>query len=139
MKVRDWMSAEPVTATPEMTVSQARSIMQDRGVRHLPVVDRRRHVVGIVSDRDVMITDDELRAAIRHREVPGLVDDARSVDEVMTVAPRVIADTAAVEDAARTLAAARVNALPVVDAAHRLVGIITSTDCLLAGLSAADA
>ncbi|MBW3661609.1 MAG: CBS domain-containing protein [Actinobacteria bacterium] len=50
--VRDWMTADPVTIGPEELPSAVAGILQERGFRHLPVVDED-SLVGIVSMRDV--------------------------------------------------------------------------------------
>ena len=51
-RVREWMTAEPVTATEAMSAEEGARIMLEQGFRHLPVVDDDR-AVGIVSIRDV--------------------------------------------------------------------------------------
>ena len=52
-RVRQWMTADPVTAAPDMTAEEASQIMLDRGFRHLVVVDGTT-VLGIVSLRRVV-------------------------------------------------------------------------------------
>ena len=52
-RVREWMTADPVTASPEMPPAEAARIMVENGFRHLPVVEGDQ-AVGIVSIRDVM-------------------------------------------------------------------------------------
>src|SRR5919106_396873 len=51
-RVREWMTADPVTASGETTHAQALETMMEHGFRHLPVVDGER-TLGIVSIRDV--------------------------------------------------------------------------------------
>ena len=51
-RVRDWMTADPVTATGEMEAAEAARLMLANNFRHLPVVEGER-AVGIVSIRDV--------------------------------------------------------------------------------------
>jgi CBS domain-containing protein len=51
-RVREWMTANPITATPDTTIEEAGRTMLENGFRHLPVVDGER-AVGIVSLRDV--------------------------------------------------------------------------------------
>lgn len=53
--VRDWMTGEPVTATPDMDAEEAAEVMMTQGFRHLPVVDGT-DIVGIVSLRDIFRT-----------------------------------------------------------------------------------
>ena len=52
MLVRDVMQAHPVTATAETRLSHLLRVLQQRGFRHVPIVDGDR-LIGIVSDRDV--------------------------------------------------------------------------------------
>jgi CBS domain-containing protein len=52
-RVREWMTSEPITASPGMTPREAARIMLDNGFRHLPVVDEDT-TIGIVSLRDVL-------------------------------------------------------------------------------------
>ena len=51
-RVRDWMTADPVTATGELEAAEAARLMLANNFRHLPVVEGER-AVGIVSIRDV--------------------------------------------------------------------------------------
>ncbi len=52
-RVRQWMTADPVTAPPEMPLDDAAQVMLDNGFRHLPVVDGST-VLGVVSLRRVL-------------------------------------------------------------------------------------
>jgi CBS domain-containing protein len=51
-RVREWMTADPVTATVETSVEDAGRTMLENGFRHLPVVEGER-AVGMLSIRDV--------------------------------------------------------------------------------------
>jgi len=52
-RVREWMTAEPVTASTSTDLKEAAQTMLDHGFRHLPVVEEDR-AIGIVSIRDVV-------------------------------------------------------------------------------------
>jgi CBS domain-containing protein len=62
-RVREWMTAEPVTITPDTSAQDAAETMLDNGFRHLPVVEGR-SLRGMVSIRDV------LASGIRRRPIP---------------------------------------------------------------------
>ena len=49
-RVRQWMTENPITASPEMTAAEAADVMLAHGFRHLPVVDGS-SVLGVVSLR----------------------------------------------------------------------------------------
>src|SRR6266568_1124457 len=51
-RVREWMTADPITATPDTPIEDAGRTMLEHGFRHLPVVDGER-AVGIVSLSDL--------------------------------------------------------------------------------------
>jgi len=52
-RVRQWMTADPITAPPDMDLDEAARIMLDNGFRHLPVVDGQ-SILGVVSLRRVL-------------------------------------------------------------------------------------
>jgi CBS domain-containing protein len=52
-RVREWMTAEPITVSPTTPAEEAARTMLERGFRHLPVVENER-TIGIVSLRDVL-------------------------------------------------------------------------------------
>ncbi len=53
-RVRQWMTEDPLTATPEADCDEAAQIMLEHGFRHLPVMDDAGNVTGIVSLRRVV-------------------------------------------------------------------------------------
>lgn len=128
MRVREAMTPSPVTVTPRTSVSEARRLLHRHRVRHLPVVEGDR-LVGILSDRDVMITDRQLAESLAALQ-SDLVDGRyRQIHSVMRRALFTVTPDTPVPAAARTLADRRIGALPVVERG-RLVGILTATDCL---------
>jgi acetoin utilization protein AcuB len=110
MLVIERMTRPPVTITGEKSVSQALKIIEERKLRHLPVLDAEDALVGIVSEKDL------LRAKGDDR-----------VEEVMTTNVITVTEYTALEDAARIMADHKISSLPVVRDG-RLVGIITETD-----------
>lgn len=141
MRVREWMSTDPVTVPPSKQVRDARRMMHRYGIRHLPVVDPARRLVGIVSDRDVRIDEQALERTLARLTsvcvavIAEAAGDERSVEAVMSRSPHVVTPDDTVEVAARLMLSRRVSALPVVDEDGGLLGVITTTDCLLASLS----
>ena len=53
-RVREWMTAEPITATTETDVEEAAQVMVENGFRHLPVLDESGQIAGLVSLRRVV-------------------------------------------------------------------------------------
>ena len=52
-RVRQWMTENPITASPDTTFDEAQQVMLDKGFRHLPVVEGDT-ILGIVSLRRIM-------------------------------------------------------------------------------------
>ncbi len=135
MLVRNWMSPDPVTVTPQTELGEARRLMRYYGVRHLPVVDDEGHVVGMVSDRDVRIDDGEVHRLAAMGRVGEATGEGQIVEAVMSSPVHTVGADEPVEAAARQMLSRRVSALPVVDEERVMLGVITTTDCLLASLS----
>jgi CBS domain-containing protein len=131
--VQDLMSPNPVCVEPGAQVLRALDLMVDEGVRHLPVVDARRSVVGV-------ITLDDLAAALPvavslHRGLQGRDRlDVREIKvaEVMTYAPDTVLVGTSAAEAARHMALKGIGCLPVVDERGELRGLLSETDLLQA-------
>jgi CBS domain-containing protein len=61
-RVRQWMTEDPVTVSPDTPLDEAAQVMLDNGFRHLPVVDEGQ-VVGVVSLRRVVAATQTAGAA----------------------------------------------------------------------------
>ena len=66
LRVYDLMTDDPVSVAPGADLQTVRDLMDQRGVRHLPVVEGE-SILGIISIRDLLLTEiDEKETAIRH-------------------------------------------------------------------------
>lgn len=112
--VSDWMTHNPVTATPQEKLSSIRQKFEAGHFRSIPVVSDGK-LVGIVTDRDLGL-------------FTGRLDDTQASD-AMNEAPPVVSPDTSLQKAASVLREHKLESLPVVEAS-RLVGIITTTDVL---------
>lgn len=128
MKVRELMTAWPITVRPEHTLGQAVEEMLRRGVRQVPVCQEGR-VVGMLTDRDVRMA---LGPAARVLALANLEGEALAdpVSAWMTDGAATIGTEVEAAVACRALRAARIGALPVVDDEGEVVGILTVSDIL---------
>lgn len=136
MRVREWMTAQPATVTPQTSVLNARRILRVQGFRHLPVVDGDR-VVGMLSDGDLLLRDSQVTQALSALQSDLLGGRYRRVESIMATPVRRAHPDDTVSAAAETMQRWKVSSLPVVED-DRLVGIITTTDCLRALLRLLD-
>ena len=119
------MTREPVTATEDELLTAAIARMLEKNVRHLPVVDAAFMLIGILSDRDVRAAVGDPRSHLREPSPSG-----RTVGEVMTRAPLTLRPHQSILQAVGPFLDERIGALPVLDPAGRLVGIVSYIDVL---------
>ena len=128
MQVRDLMTPNPVTITPEDTLEEAMAQMVSHGIRAIPVQEGE-ELVGILTDRDLKMA---LGPDARHMDLDA-VDPRQlegSVDWFMTRGVETVDFDTPIAAATEKLVALRVGALPVVDGTDALVGILSVTDVL---------
>jgi len=139
MKIADLMSTRLFTVSPDDSVEGAVRLLQQRGVRHLLVLDGR-DLVGILSDRDIKrALDPQKRQRKKLLNLGGLffLLEPILVREIMTGNPTSISPSATAQEAAALMVSKRFGALPVVKGG-KLIGVVTDTDLLryFAGLAA---
>lgn len=116
--VEDFMSSAVISMQETDTLRSAEFEMNAARIRHIPVVDPGRHVVGVLSHRDV------LRAMGQNGSAPA------SIAEVMTRNVQTVRPSTPANEAAAILIERKIGCLPVVGDDEHLVGIITETDFL---------
>ncbi len=127
MLVQDVMQRGVVVVSPETNLAEAMRLLQQRGIRHLPVLDQGK-LVGIISDRD--LKGAMLSAAMsRNTAETWAALDRLTAGDVMMRAVVTIAPMFPVEEAARLMVTRKISALPVTEDG-RLIGIVTETDVL---------
>ncbi|MFQ5592543.1 MAG: CBS domain-containing protein [Anaerolineae bacterium] len=123
--VREHMTPNPITVDATTSVAKAQRIMQEKGVRHLPVL-REDVLVGMVTLTDI------LEAASQDTNRPNFFEPsyllaALPVEELMTPEPVTIAPEDTVLEAADLMFQHDIGSLPVVWD-QNVIGIITTTD-----------
>lgn len=120
MLVRDIMRSPAVAISPDVTLQDAYRTMQEKGIRHLPVVEGER-LAGVITDRDLRLATSAL--------APSPFPPSARVSDVMSKAPMTADACDPVEESARTMREKKIGCLPVVEDG-RLIGIITGLDLL---------
>ncbi|MBL7199671.1 MAG: CBS domain-containing protein [Anaerolineae bacterium] len=125
MLVKDRMTPNPITITPDTTFPDAFRIIREKGIRYLPVVNKRGKLIGIVTQTDLLHASPSSATTLSVFEVNYLL--ARlTVEEVMRT-PITVPEDAPIESAARVMVENGISCLPVMRDGD-LVGIITETD-----------
>lgn len=112
-RAENGMIYDPVTIKRGSTVQDALDLMAEYKIGGIPVVDDERHLVGIVTNRDLRFERDL----------------SRRIDEVMTKENLVTTNqTSDLETASKILQEHKIEKLPVVDKDNKLVGLLTYKD-----------
>jgi acetoin utilization protein AcuB len=120
------MTQNPVTITPDVSVTEALRLMREKKIRRAPVLDRHGKLVGIVSDKDLLYASPSPVSSLSVWEMNYLLARLK-VEEVMTQQVITITEDTPLEEAARIMADNKIGGLPVMRDGT-LVGIVTETD-----------
>ena len=129
MLVSACMTPDPLTIKTDSTIYDAMQMMLERDIRHLPVVDERGELVGMLSDRDLRkfsLSFSEDDAHMKDRLKAPALDLANT--DTLTVSSE-----DELKEAIEAMLENKVGALPVVDPVEdKLVGILSYIDVLRA-------
>ncbi len=145
MLVKDLMSTNVITVTPETPVSEIAEIIHKHHFTGVPVVNAEGHVIGTISERDfitatsglylptyikLLSSMDYVQGA--HKGLPHVVEqvvNATAKDIMNQDVPFARPDTT-LEQLAMMFAVKRANPIPVTDATNKLLGIISRSDLI---------
>ena len=128
--IRDMIQRNPITIGPETTFVEARKIIQDKGIRHLPVVNNHNKLVGLVADQDILEAGPSDASTLSILENNYLLVRLKvssfmtPLDKLITINP----DTP-LEEAVQLMHDNKIGCLPVVEDGE-LYGVFTETDAL---------
>lgn len=112
-RAENGMIYDPVTIRRGKTVGEALKIMEEYHIGGIPVVDDDKKLVGIVTNRDLRF----------ERNSDRLVDEVMTSKDIVTTG-----STTDLEEVADILQRHKIEKLPVVDKAGKLIGLITYKD-----------
>jgi CBS domain-containing protein len=142
MKVEDLMTSDVVTVSPDTTLSELYAILQKEHVTGAPVLDASGKLVGVVSQRDLIVAEAQSFASnspysdVEELFASRFIEDDRAVrrrfnwvEEIMTKRAVTTTPDTSIRDVCRLMCEKNVKRLPVVRG-DRFVGIISSTDIM---------
>ncbi|NHZ45579.1 CBS domain-containing protein [Nitratidesulfovibrio liaohensis] len=127
MLIREWMTQDVITVTPDTSMMKASKILKENRIRRLPVVDAEGRLIGIVSDRDIKEASPSKATTLDMHELYYLLSEIK-VKDIMTRDPFTVRADDTVETVALNMIEKRIGGLPVIDDAGKLVGIISDSD-----------
>ena len=128
--IREKIQRNPVTISPDTSFYEARKLIHEKGVRHLPVVDKNNRLVGIVTDRDIREAAPSDATLLSIQELNYLLEKLK-VSSFMTPKEKLITITpdTIIEEAVQLMHDHKIGCLPVLER-DKLYGIFTETDAL---------
>ena len=125
LSVAEIMTAEPYTLSPDDSLAQARKLMADHHIRHIPIVSGDGSLVGLVSQRDVLAAADS--SVLPEQSSREQEENYVALSSVMTSPVQTVDEQASLRGTAMHLLQNRMGCLPVTRD-DVLVGIITDSD-----------
>jgi acetoin utilization protein AcuB len=128
--LRERIQKNPITISPDASFFEARNLIHEKGIRHLPVVDKNSKLVGIVTDRDIREAAPSDATLLSVQELNYLLGKLK-ISAFMTPKDKLITITpdALIEEAVQLMHDHKIGSLPVVEG-EKLYGIFTETDVL---------
>jgi CBS domain-containing protein len=120
MKLHELIHSPAITCPPTASLAQVAHLMHLHDVGSVVVLDRSGAITGVVTDRDVALKGFG----------GGLAGDTM-VEKIMATPVSTIGADADIDDAAKAMLDHGVRRLPVIDAAGRLVGVVSFDDLLV--------
>lgn len=129
MFIKDFMTRHPVMIAPTASIVEAQGIMAETHVRHLPVVETGKRLVGLVTQESLRVPPTRL-TSLNVWEITRFLSDL-TVSDVMVKGKAVITidSEATIEEGARVMVERKIGCLPVLDEGI-VVGIITDADLM---------
>ena len=129
ISLKEIMTKSVVTVNVADRFSIVEKRLRENKIRHLPVVDNKNHVVGLVSQRDLY------RISPPRKTSEGDVYDTEYLDgfilsSVMTPIVQTLSDQTAFKEAVYLMVEKKLGCIPVIDKDEHLCGILTKTDVL---------
>ena len=123
--VRNWMTPNPLTITPQTPLPEAHRLMDEHYIRRLPVIKQGK-LVGIVTLREIRAAQASNATTLNKYDLNSVLDPIPA-KEFMAYKPITVSPDAPIAEAARLLLQYKIGGLPVVENGE-LVGMITETD-----------
>ncbi|WP_069792054.1 CBS domain-containing protein [Cyanobacterium sp. IPPAS B-1200] len=144
--VADIMTPSPITVNPDTPLNEAITILAEKKLSGLPVVDKDNKLVGVISESDLMWQETGVEPppyimildSVIYLQNPNRYEKdvhkalGQSVGEVMTNKPITVKVDDTVKKAAQIFHEKKISRLPVVDGNGNVVGIVTQGDIIQA-------
>jgi len=126
MKVSKIMTRNPVITHPDLSLTDARSLMDKEKISHIPVLNKSNELAGLITRADLLKAGPSPATSLDMYEISYLLSKL-TVEKIMEKKVITVQENEVVEEAARIMADNGIGCLPVLNGSL-LTGIITDTD-----------
>jgi len=120
------MTKDPIAVSPGISLVEARATMERESIGHLPVLNKNKDLVGILTQVDIIKASPSLAANLDARETNYMLSKL-TAEKAMGKNVITVHENEVVENAARIMADRAIGCLPVMSGGL-LVGIVTDMD-----------
>ena len=138
VSVTELMTKQLFTLNAHDSLKSAKNLISLARIRHIPIVTRDNHFVGLLTHRDILSCSVSMLADISE-DVQDEIDTGIPISAIMRSDVTVIGPDMPLKEAATLLYNNKFGCLPVVDEENVLLGIITEADFLRLTISLLDA
>lgn len=126
MIIADRMKKNPATASLDMSIKEASEKMKKEKVHRLTVLDDAKHVVGVISEKDILLASPSPASTLSTYEINYLLSKL-TVKNIMSRNPLTITKQTTVEEALKLMVENDLSCLPVIENGY-LSGIVSKSD-----------
>ncbi len=128
MYISEYMTSDPITISSATLLPEARRILNEYQIRHLPVIDSERRLIGIITDRDLRSAypssvTPKSNALLAYAQV-----EKTSVEDIMTTSCSTLSPDASLDDALIIFDRDKVGGIPVVSEEDVVLGMFSLLD-----------
>ncbi|MDJ0535274.1 MAG: CBS domain-containing protein [Xenococcaceae cyanobacterium MO_207.B15] len=140
--VADIMTPNPISVTPKTPLQEAITLLVEKKISGLPVIDEQGKLVGMISESDLMWQETGVETppyimlldSVIYLQNPTRYEKeihkalGQIVEDVMSDRPITVQSDQSVREAAKLMHDKRIRRLPVLDQKGKIIGIITQGD-----------
>lgn len=128
MNISEYMTSDPITISSATLLPEARQILNEYHIRHLPVIDGERKLIGIITDRDLRSAypssvTSKPEAILAFEQV-----EKTTVEDIMTSTCSALTPDASLDDALIIFDREKVGGIPVISEEGVVIGMFSLLD-----------
>jgi CBS domain-containing protein len=137
--IREIMTPDPLAVKPETLVAEIVELLLKESFKAVPVIDPDRHVIGIISDGDLierggmplrLSVGQVLDEVTLREQLHSILATGKLARDIMTPSPVCLDARTPIDRAARRMVQTNLKRLPVIDERGKLVGMLSRVDVL---------